>query len=591
MGYQVQQNLHVPTCYPGIVCVSGEQYPPKKSKWDKVRYQQDQVQVDRKQLTGRPDAMMRPKSIEPFDHTKLKEIMEQAPKRWRFVLAGIACSGARPMVSANTHYVRAKALCGRAFLSQEPAAWGEGPAPWIWRWVRKFVPILLPEFRAPELDFEVWLASMPGVRRKILRKAWEKYSRNGWKPSYRRFKAFVKSELLPGFGKTKLGLDRLTEMIDRLIQGPHDATHCIAGPKLKPFVAALKKIWTADGPIFYGSVGPEPLQKFLDKLVASPGTYFWCDFSMFDVTHSRDSWDFMHHLYWKGGIADPEFWRVLKKAWLAPRGSIGPFSYKANVMNASGRDDTALANGILNGFATYLSAIAAYLRKPLCTLTEKDVLGARSYLLLSVCGDDSIGRLPFMTAERKLEFHERMARNIRMFGFEAKLASSERLIDAVYLGNRPYPSATGWRWGRTIGRATYKMGWVTVDKDRDVMAHITGIADMHLRCSSHVPVLSDLAEKIVELRVGAKRTPVLPDPNRPWEWGIESGVKYDAETIEAVAQAYTTSASPYLPGCEQDQVVTSADVLDLIRTIRGVGQLPCVVDHWLWKRMVLVDDL
>jgi hypothetical protein len=53
MGFQVQSNLHVPTCYPGIVRCVGETYPPKKSKWDKVQYAQERVVVDRVMLTAR----------------------------------------------------------------------------------------------------------------------------------------------------------------------------------------------------------------------------------------------------------------------------------------------------------------------------------------------------------------------------------------------------------------------------------------------------------------------------------------------------------------------------------------------------------
>jgi hypothetical protein len=139
------------------------------------------------------------------------------------------------------------------------------------------------------------------------------------------------------------------------------------------------------------------------------------------------------------------------------------------------------------------------------------------------------------------------------------------------------------------------MGWVKEDPGRDVMAHVTGIADMHARCSAHVPILADLANKIVELRAGAKRTPVELDPNRPWEWTYNSRlgdavVKYDLETIAAVARTYTSRSSE-LNLKEADQVVTIADVLDLISTIRRVEKLPCVVDHWLWRRMVLLDDL
>jgi hypothetical protein len=99
-----------------------------------------------------------------------------------------------------------------------------------------------------------------------------------------------------------------------------------------------------------------------------------------------------------------------------------------------------------------------------------------------------------------------MEYNLKLFGFVPKLFTSDRLEDCVYLGMRPYPTKSGWLWGKTIGRATYKLGWVTIKGDQDLMALMTGIADMHALCSRHVPVLSDIARKIVELRRGAKRT-------------------------------------------------------------------------------------
>jgi hypothetical protein len=572
----------------------GETYPPKKSKWDKVQYAQERVVVDRVMLTARNQFGMMPKQTTPFVKEDLPGLPAPPSRKWTHALAGIGCSGARPMMSANNPYVQGKALLGRVFLKQEKAPWGRGPQPGLWKWAEKFVDVLLPEFRAARMDFEEWLDSMPGRRRKALRVAAVKYHRTGFKGSYRKFKAFVKAELLPGFAKRGGHLDRLLEMLDRLIQGPNDVTHCIAGPYLKPLVHRLKEVWGPEDPIFYGSACPEALHQFLQRLIAGAGVFFWCDFSMFDCTHSKESWAFMRHLYKRAGISDPEFWRVMD-AWEQPQGSIGPFKYRARTMNASGRDDTALANGILNGFATYLSACAAYLAKPLLELTLEDVRACKPVMMLSVCGDDSIGKLPLISNDRRAQFAEDMAVNIRMFGFEAKLCMSDNILDAVYLGMRPLPAAGGTYWARTIGRATFKMGWVKEDPGRDVMAHVTGIADMHARCSAHVPILADLANKIVELRAGAKRTPVELDPNRPWEWTHNSRlgdavVKYDLETIAAVARTYTSRSSE-LNLKEADQVVTIADVLDLISTIRRVEKLPCVVDHWLWRRMVLLDDL
>lgn len=595
-GMQVQMNLQVPTCCPGIVRVCGEQLPPKAAAWAEVHIKPGQVSVDRKLAALESPGLEKPQSFENVDKADILELLAPDPPRFTHTLAGIALAGARPMVSANTSYNKGKALCGRVFRQQPRAEWGRGPCPEIWRWARQFVPELLGEFTTERMSVEEWLDSMPSRRRKALRAAYLKYQRAGWTEGYVKFAAFVKTELLPGFGKRGGDLDRLLEMMDRIIQGPRDETHVIAGPWLKPLLKKLKTLWRPDGPIFYGSAGPEDLHVWLQRLVeastkdAQPGLLFWSDFTMFDNTHSQESWAFLEWLYSQAGIDDVDFWKVID-AWRQPSGRIGPFRYKANIMNASGRDDTALANAILNGFATYLSAVAAYLRKPLCTLTIRDVHEARaSDVFVSVCGDDSLGRVPILDPQAVEQFRQSMVRNLRMFGFTAKLYCSMNIGDAVYLGMRPYPTKSGWFWGKTIGRATYKMGWVLDKGDRDVMAHITGIADMHSLCSRHVPVLADLAAKIVELRAGAKRTPPALDENRPWEWTYQSGVEYDEITLKAVAEAYSTRVTASGPH-DVDQDVTVKDILDLVDTIRGIRQLPCVVDHWLWRRMVLVDDL
>jgi hypothetical protein len=379
-------------------------------------------------------------------------------------------------------------------------------------------------------------------------------------------------------------------MVDRLIQGPDDVTHCIAGPWLKPLVKKLKQLWGPSSMIHYGSCKPDSLRTFLrERLVADSGFFFWSDFSMFDCTHSADSWAFMERLYKRAGIDEPDFWKVMD-AWRQPSGLIGPFKYKANIMNASGRDDTSLANGVLNGFCSFLSAAAAWLQKDVLALTKADLHTVSGLLSLSVCGDDSIGRLPSLTASESEAFAFAFRKNVAMFGFEAKLGYSDRLVDAVYLGHRPLPVAGQWLWGKTIGRATYKMGWLVDDGSRDPLAHITGVADMHVRCSKHVPVLYDLASKIVELRQGAKRTPYVYDPNKPWQEPDESGAMYDDATLKAVAEAYTTRPCCGTPAAV-DQEVTVADVKSLISAIRGIKRLPCVLDHWLWKRMVAADDL
>lgn len=501
-------------------------------------------------------------------------------------LAAIGCSGAQPCCSLKCDYNRFKALCGRVY--RQPNV--ERPRPELYVWLRKFVPCLLPDFRAQAMLVHDWLKTMPSRRRRVLERALRLYLRTGWREKYGSFKAFLKTEKLPGFGKDEyLGLVRLGEMLDRLIQGPNDVAHIIAGPVLKPLIKRLKEIWHADGPIFYGSAKPEQLHAWLQRLVSEKGSYFWCDYSMYDNTHSEPSWDFMEWLYEQGGEVTPDFRKVME-AWRHPKGMMGPFRYAAGVMNASGRDDTALANGVLNGFAAYLSACAAWLQKDLMSLTVEDVEYCKGLIKISVCGDDSLGTIPECSNERLAQFRKDMAANIALFGFEAKLNVSRRLYDAVYLGNRPYPTRKGWFWGKTIGRATYKMGWVE-DRGQDIMAHVTGIADMHKLCSSHVPILSDLADRILELRDGCKRTPVVLDPDRPWEWTQRSGVPYDDLTLKAVVEIYSASRTPgtdLVPFCSS---LDLDDVLKLIQQIKAIDRIPFVLDSDTWRRMILVDDL
>lgn len=590
----------MPTCYPGIVMMPAVQLDPPADKWADVDLEGGEMLIDeRAARLDRESFTDKPRPTRPFTPAELSRLKRPAKRAFSHALAAIACSGAYPAISAKTPFNQGKAAFGRIFRRKKrcpvKAPWGFGAKPGVWKHARKFIHLLLPGFRAGKMGDEHWIQSMEARRKRPLSRALDKLRRTGWLPSYAKFKAFLKTELLPGFSKTKDGeLGRLDSMMDRVIQGPHDASHCCAGPYLKPLLKKLKEIWNEKHPIFYGSAGPEKLHKFLRETLIEGGgvekQYFWMDFTNFENTHTDDSWDFMEDLYRQSGITDPLFWKAMK-AWRRPCGRIGPFKYKARVMNSSGRDDTALANAVLNGFASYLSACAAYLEKDVLELTEQDVRGLFGTIKMSVCGDDSIGVLPNKSEAFMQGFRERMAENILQFGFETKLNTSTRVSDAVYLGMRPYPTKAGWFWGKTIGRSTYKMGWAKLkNQSMDIMAHITGVADQHVLCSSHVPILSDLAKKIVSLRAGAKRTPVRLDPEKPWEWTQKSGVPYDEITLEAVAEMYTQRTTAGLK-IDREVIVSVDDVRDLINKINSVERLPCVLDHWLWKHMIYADEL
>lgn len=602
-GAQLQMNLQVPDVHPGLVQHYGSQFPPSAKKWqdvdtlyrDQRGAMQSRVKICWSSARVKERFGSRGVKWDNFvkeDMEKLASFQDRHPK---FTHAGIACSGATPMVSAKTVYNQAKAILGRVFRQQAPAAWGAGPYPGLWQKMQEFVDILLPGFKedVQPMSFEEWLQTMPARRKLALQRAHDQYVRRGLRPSDRFFKAFVKEELLPGFAQT-LALDtevadrpvrgelfQLQEMLDRLIQGPADITHTVNGRFLKPYVQRLKKVWHSSFPIVYGSAGPETLHKFLQRLVARHAMFVEIDYSMFDSTFSDDCVDFMESLY-TNMAGNPDCKTVLDW-WRRPEGFIGPFKYSAGrTMNASGRDDTALMNGVLNGIAATVSFAAAYWMVSPMELTVTQLKAFLPYMDLSVCGDDSLCALPPLTGEARAEFSRRVSANIRMFGFEAKMAIYDQVEDATYLGKMAHQTEKGWFWAVTPGRSSYKMPYIKRPSGRDVMAEMTGIADMHMKCSSVSPILYELAKRIVELRQGAKRTPVVLDPNKPWEWTLNAGVVYDQTTVECLAGRYSRKAGV---------AVNASDIWRLIEKIRGVQQLPCVLDDPTWRLIIATDDL
>lgn len=588
LGAQVLAGFEPAGGVSGFILLEGEQLPPPKSKWDLVEMPKGALKISKSE--AQKIGISRPSNKKFIDLEKgdLKAFARQDFKRTIEARAvGPIISGARVMVSARTDHNAFKAVAARVFRPVPEPERG------IWRFAKSHAHHLLPRWGDfPEaLELERWLDSMPAERQRALRAAIDDYQRTGWMLRYEDFHAFVKCELLPYFSKDAYGLTRLDAMVDRLINAPHDVTHTIAGPKIKPYLSWLKSQWSHDSSLFYAGVSPEKLQLWLDRATRqNKATVFWSDYTAFDASHNSDTWDFVESLY-EPYKHDEEFQRVLR-CWRAPKGRIRNLRYQAKVMNASGRDDTALANALLNGFAMYLSVTAAWCRVELREVTREHLEYIRTVLQLAVCGDDALGFLPETSEQDRKRFLEALRANLARFGFIAKAFASERYEDAVFLGHRPLPVGGRWYWARTLGRCLYKLGWQAGTRG-DGTAWMRGVMQMHDLCSGHVPVLSDIARTFLRETEGYKVTEIRLDPNKPWEWMGRFGPRdYDDSTIEALARVYSVRKDL----CRQDLsptdvLVTADDVRDLCRYVReAVKAQPTVLDHWLLKHMVWVDE-
>jgi hypothetical protein len=162
---------------------------------------------------------------------------------------------------------------------------------------------------------------------------------------------------------------------------------------------------------------------------------------------------------------------------------------------------------------------------------------------------------------------------------------SWRTSKAVYLGHRPYLVKGKWLWGKTIGRALYKMGWMVGEKG-DPQAWGRGVAMQNAICNGHVPILSDLSNRILELTEGSKITRPRYDPNRPWEWTCHDSLEYDRGTIEELVSSYDSSAQE---GGYSFRI-TVEEMQSCIAAIRAIPSLPYVIEHNLLTKLAILDE-
>lgn len=440
-------------------------------------------------------------------------------------------------------------------------------------------PLLLGEL--PEVepwDTWTWLKSIKnGRRRKILVRAWRNFLDRG----EMHFKSnlispFVKTENLPFFKIVDGQPDPSSvEYVARLIQAPHDETHLVAGPFLKPLTLALKQLWNHKNWLFYASTTPEKLDEWLRENQHAE-SYFWSDYSAFDATWSKQAWEMIERFY---AIVYPnapaEFWEVLSN-WRKPSGKAlvrredRKVTYNSEEANASGRDDTALANALLNGLAQAMSFAAALAGKSVELVDEQDLYRASHLVRIAIVGDDSLVCCQFDVSR----YAQVIERNLESFGLVVKAEHSRNLWDVTFLGSMPYQTRSGLYWGPTIGRRMYKAFW-QADPIGHLPAWTKGVAQQMALCA-HVPILSDIAEKVLSLLSRHTGTTQF-DENKPYHSRTERTAKWDDVTVEWLCRRY-----PALSPC-----LFSRDV----EVIGSIERLPCVMHSFVVSGCLCKDDL
>lgn len=535
-------------------------------------------------------------SLDPttLDKVQPHKIDATAEPRIGSVLVGVGVSGCPPMVTHKSHTATIRAVLARIMrlnpVTVSAAAWA-AVTRLCWDTV-----LLGFDKQVEPLMTDEWLATFPGPRRRVLQSAYDRWLELGcsmvdtharWCSKVLRFSIFVKREFLPRCKPEGPQLVPICAYKPRAIQPPPDWSHLAVGVMTKPLTVALEHHWSWDSHLFYAAAPPELLDKWLDKWHASE-QWYWSDYTMFDCTHSRHSWTFVEHVYRR--VVPREwplyhmFWKVLE-AWRQPVGSfygkhghaVFRGRYKGRVMNASGRDDTALANALLNGVATSACMACVYFRVTLEELTPGQWRQFMGIAGIAIVGDDSLAAIPRVDSTgQPMELH-RMPGLLAQFGFIAKTGASHNVRDAVFLGNRPYYVRGKWVWGPTLGRRLYKHH-CCLNPEASPLSWLAGVVKAECISYNHVPVLGAMARRCSELLTRSAPSPVA-DTER-WIRSIRLPPP-DERTYEQCALAYSTATT----------ITTVADLKSLENMIMSINELPFVLHHQAVTNFLLVDDL
>ncbi len=363
----------------------------------------------------------------------------------------------------------------------------------------------------------------------------------------------------------------------RTICSPSLVSHLVMGPYMKQLTEGLHEIWGVDNWITYaGGLNPETMTAKLNTLVqpdcrSYKGSYrstCTSDFTAFDATHSDLSFDYAHAVYKHLGLPDSELINEALQYWKTPKGYT-KYGHKvvAGVLNASGRDDTAVLNAILNGTAQAVTHTGILCGTPNHLLLSGHLEYASQRLSIMVLGDDSYVTSCIVPLVSDVQ------RRLATFGFEAKECQVSALpFQSDFLAMRPLPAIRNGveiaSWSPILGRRLYKHHWCLSEglSPYDWLSAVT-ISEI-INCS-HTPILRDITYKtqaLLEKRVKSSRVVVnlSENPYSPWNRQSTLRLEQSLKSIDVLCDLYG---------------FTKADYHAFLQSLSRVDSLPFVFDH------------
>lgn len=422
----------------------------------------------------------------------------------------------------------------------------------------------------------------------------------GYEPCEARAGVFGKAQWNKGWENTGEMFEPITHFKPRIIVSPDDRHHVTLGPWIAPVQAMLKEAWPVEGPIAYmGSATPAMMDAYATRLHLYDllgYAFVLGDMSQFETTKSMASNAHTHKImkdYWSDDLHDGKRDQCLR--WqLNPtfRATCGGevFTGQTTCCLPSGVPNTTLSNNLDSGFTHAAACICGLLQiHPSVIPLQPRELIEEAYRAchVGVAGDDSVTAVPrmFRGVPVNLEaFMECYANAIKALGFKPKLELVSDIRKIVFLGCRLYicekDGVVRRKWGPTLGRRLYKHHFC-LDLIGNPFDWLATVADMEVRCYSHVPILSDIAERVTAItgkprplrRVMQQRMKVAEQYAAPIE--RDHNWHYNEQTLDDLCVVYG---------------VGRQDLADLMDKIKAITTVPYVLSHPVLERFFATDD-
>jgi len=402
----------------------------------------------------------------------------------------------------------------------------------------------------------------------------------------------------------------------------------MCGPWFRVITKAVKDMSPHDGPLFYASTTPEQQNAWLsqfnaqhDQVVAgmamplpsdviqhqeskshkrvkhvdvrhaytepvspiSDWTWVESDFSMMDNSYSEEAFEFLLAFY---GVLGFPTRGPLAKMWrkmCVVAGSAGPnsaysrangdtFLFTSGFLNASGRDDTAVNNYVINAWLM-MTAVLRMANVGLDTPLEVVVKIAK-LVRAAMVGDDLLAAV-----------HKSLDATIipavaEEGGFQNKILYRSDVTHCVFLGMRLYPCAvfdgTYLRhrllWGKQLGRCLYKLGWQR-EASLDTLAWAKGVAWAQLVANPHVPILKAYCVSVLQKTRNVKMK-VPRDLSKYRLPEVREAYVSTNQTLDMIGDVYGISWE---------------EIQEAERQLMGVPTLPAFLSSRIIDRLVRVD--